>query len=50
LGTDRRIALLAAHVTRLADYPPRQSADSLSTKKVIEAAMKKPDNPHDRSN
>lgn len=36
---------LAAHLKSLQDYPPRQGADSLSMKKVIEEAMKKMENP-----
>ncbi len=36
---------LAAHLKTFSDYPPRQGADSLSMKKVIEEAMKKMENP-----
>jgi arylsulfatase len=41
---------LAAHLKSLQDYPPRQGADSLSLKKVIEGAMKKMENPTGGSN
>ena len=43
-------AFLGAHLKSLQDYPPRQGADSLSMKKVIEGAMKKMDNPKGGSN
>ncbi|HEX5150476.1 MAG TPA: hypothetical protein VFW07_03445 [Parafilimonas sp.] len=32
---------LAAHLKSLNDFPPRQTAESLSMKKAVEAAMKK---------
>jgi arylsulfatase len=41
---------LAAHLKSLADYPPRQTADSLSMKKAVERAMKMLDNPKGSSN
>ena len=41
---------LGAHLKSLQDYPPRQGADSLSLKKVIEATMKKMENPGGSSN
>jgi arylsulfatase A-like enzyme len=41
---------LAAHLQSLADYPPRQGADSLSMKKAIDAAMKKLENPRGSNN
>lgn len=41
---------LAAHLKSLADYPPRQGADSLSMKKAIEGAMKKMESPQGSSN
>jgi len=41
-----RPTCLAATLT----YPPRQGADSLSLKKVIEGAMKKMENPTGGSN
>jgi arylsulfatase len=41
---------LAAHLKSLADYPPRQAADSLSMKKAVERAMKMLENPHGSSN
>ena len=41
---------LAAHLKSLADYPPRQAADSLSAKKAIERAMKILENPKAGSN
>lgn len=34
-------AFLAAHLKSLNDFPPRQTAESLSMKKAVEAAMKK---------
>jgi arylsulfatase A-like enzyme len=43
-------AFLGAHLKSLQDYPPRQGADSLSMKKVIEGAMKKMDNPKSGNN
>jgi arylsulfatase len=41
---------LAAHLKSLQDYPPRQGADSLSLKKVIEKAMSQMENPSGSSN
>jgi len=41
---------LGEHLKSLQDYPPRQGADSLSMKKVIEGAMKKMDSPAGGSN
>jgi arylsulfatase len=41
---------LAAHLESLQKYPPRQGADSLSMKKVIEEAMKKMENPNGSNN
>ncbi len=41
---------LAAHLKSLQEFPPRQGADSLSMKKVIEGAMQKMDNPNGSSN
>jgi len=41
---------LGAHLKSLQDYPPRQRANSLSLKKVIEKAMKQMDNPASSSN
>ena len=41
---------LGAHLKSLQDYPPRQGADSLSMKKVIEGAMKKMESPQGSSN
>ena len=41
---------LGAHLQSLQDYPPRQGADSLSLKKVIEETMKKMENPRGSSN
>jgi arylsulfatase len=41
---------LAEHLKSLQDYPPRQGADSLSMKKVIESAMSKMNNPGGSSN
>ena len=41
---------LAAHLQSLQDFPPRQGADSLSLKKVIDGAMKKMDSPQGSSN
>jgi arylsulfatase len=39
---------LAAHLKSLADYPPRQAADSLSMKRNIDGAMKKMNPPSGR--
>ncbi|MGA2226463.1 MAG: arylsulfatase [Syntrophobacteraceae bacterium] len=36
---------IAAHLQSLAEYPPRQKADTLSLKKALEAAMEKLENP-----
>jgi arylsulfatase len=41
---------LQAHLKTLADFPPRQTADSLSMKKAVEQAMKKLDNPRGSNN
>ncbi|TWU20737.1 arylsulfatase [Bythopirellula polymerisocia] len=41
---------LAAHLKSLQEFPPRQGADSLSMKKVIEGAMQKMENPNGSSN
>jgi len=36
-------SFLQAHLQSLADFPPRQTADTLSMKKAVDEAMKKPD-------
>ena len=41
---------LAEHLKSLAEYPPRQGADSLSMKKAIEKAMSKLESPQGSSN
>jgi len=41
---------LQAHLKSLADFPPRQGADSLSMKKAIEKAMQQMDSPNQSSN
>jgi arylsulfatase len=41
---------LGAHLKSLQEYPPRQGADSLSLKKVIDGVMKKMENPGNSSN
>ena len=41
---------LAAHLKSLAEYPPRQGADSLSMQKAIEKAMQKLENPKGGNN
>jgi arylsulfatase len=41
---------LAEHLKSLAEYPPRQGADSLSARKAIENVMKKLETPHGSSN
>jgi arylsulfatase A-like enzyme len=42
--------VLQAHLKSLADYPPRQAADTLSMKKAVERAMKMMETPHGSSN
>lgn len=41
---------LADHLKSLQEYPPRQGADSLSLKKVIEGVMKKMESPSGSGN
>ena len=41
---------LQAHLKSLADYPPRQAADSLSMKKAVERAMQMLNSPNKSSN
>jgi arylsulfatase len=41
---------LAAHLKSLQEFPPRQGADSLSMKKVIEDAMRKMESPQGSNN
>jgi len=43
-------AFLAEHLNSLAEYPPRQGADTFSMKKAIENAMKKMETPNGSSN
>jgi arylsulfatase len=40
----------AAHLKSLAEYPPRQGADTFSMKKAIENVMKKLESPNASSN
>jgi arylsulfatase A-like enzyme len=42
--------VIAAHLKSLAEYPPRQGADSLSMQKSVEAAMKKIESANGSSN
>jgi arylsulfatase len=41
---------LSEHLQSLAEYPPRQGADSLSMKRAIENAMKQMEAPNKSSN
>ena len=41
---------LAEHLKSLAEYPPRQGADSFSMKKALEKAMKQLENPKGGNN
>lgn len=41
---------IAAHLTSLAEFPPRQKADTLSLKKALEETMRKLDNPKGNNN
>jgi hypothetical protein len=36
---------IAEHLTSIAEFPPRQTADTLNMKKALEEAMKKMENP-----
>jgi hypothetical protein len=41
---------IAEHLKSLAEYPPRQKADTLSIKKALENAMKQMEAPNHSSN
>ncbi len=41
---------IAEHLKSIADYPPRQKADTLSLKKALEGVMKKLENPKSNNN
>jgi arylsulfatase len=41
---------IAEHLKSIAEYPPRQKADTLSLKKALEGVMKKLENPNASNN
>ena len=41
---------IAEHLKSIAEYPPRQKADTLSLKKALEGVMKKLENPKGNNN